>query len=72
MEKMLTPKEFKRMTEEYDKVKFTCKCGHRVVIPKWVDKQICGWCGQFVFKDKKKEFEYRMQEKMKRRNKDEN
>lgn len=41
MEKMLTTKEYKRMTDEYDKVKYKCKCGRRVVIPKWVDKQLC-------------------------------
>lgn len=69
MEKLLTKKEFKRMTEEYSKVKYTCKCGHRVIIPKWIDKQICGWCGQYVFKSKKDEFEFRMQEQMKRRKK---
>lgn len=49
MEKMLTTKEYKRMTDEYDKVKYKCKCGRRVVIPKWVDKQLCDWCGNYVF-----------------------
>ena len=53
MEKLLTDKEFKRMTEEYDKVKYLCKCGHRVIIPSYVDKQLCNWCGNYVFKDKK-------------------
>ena len=38
--------------EEYDKVKYMCKCGHRVVIPKWVDKMPCDWCGNYVFKTK--------------------
>lgn len=71
MEKLLNDKEYKRMTEEYDKVKYTCKCGHRVIIPRLVDKQICGWCGQYVFKSKKDEFEYRMQEQMKRSKSDE-
>ena len=32
MEHLLTDKEYKRMTEEYDKVKYKCKCGHREVI----------------------------------------
>ena len=41
MDHILTIKEFKRMTDEYEKVKYICKCGHRVVIPKWVDKQLC-------------------------------
>lgn len=64
MSKTLTTKEYNRMSDEYDKVKFMCKCGHKVIIPKWVDKQICSWCGQYVFKDEKEEFKYRIQEKM--------
>ena len=67
MEKLLTTTEFERMTKEYDKVKYRCKkCGHKVVIPSWVNKQICDWCGVWVFKDEKEEFKYRMQEKLRR------
>ena len=62
---MLSAKEFSNMSNEYDKVKYRCKCGHRVVIPKWVDKQLCKWCGNYVFKNEKDEFEYRLKEKMK-------
>lgn len=62
---MLSAKEFSNMANEYDKVKYRCKCGHRVVIPKWVDKQLCKWCGNYVFKNEKDEFEYRLKEKMK-------
>ena len=65
MGKTLTVKEYSNMTKEYDKVKYTCECGHRVVIPKWVDKNLCRWCGRYVFKNKKDEFEYRMKEKLK-------
>ena len=53
------------MMLEYDKVKYRCKCGHRMVIPPKLDKVVCDWCGKYVFKDKKKEFEYRLREKMK-------
>ena len=66
MDKILSIEEFSRMTDEYDKVKYTCKCGHRIVIPKWVDKNICNWCGNYVFKNKKDEFEYRMKQKLRR------
>lgn len=65
MKKMLSIKEYERMSEEYEKVKYICKCGHRVVIPKWVDKQLCGWCGNYVFKNKEDEFKFRLKEKMK-------
>lgn len=66
MEKILSIKEFERMTDEYDKVKYKCKCGRRIVIPKWVDKQLCDWCGNYVFKSKADEFKYRVKEKMKK------
>lgn len=65
MDHLLTIKEYKRMTEEYDKVKYRCKCGHRVIIPFQVEKTVCDWCGNYVFRDKKKEFKYRVKEKMK-------
>ena len=65
MDHILTIKEFKRMTDEYEQVKYICKCGHRVVIPKWVDKQLCDWCGRYVFKDKRSEFKYRISEAIK-------
>ena len=62
---VLTVKEDITMMREYDKVKYKCKCGHSVIIPVWVDKNVCDWCGNYVFRDKKKEFEYRVKEKMK-------
>lgn len=65
MKKLLSEKEFERMTDEYDKVKYMCKCGHRVIIPMWLDKQLCSWCGNYVFKNKVDEFKYRIGEKIK-------
>ena len=59
-----TVKEYRRMTEEYDKVLYRCKCGHRVVIPYWVEKQVCDWCGRYVFKTKEDEFKYRLKERL--------
>lgn len=65
MYKTLTVKEYDRMSDEYDKVKYQCKrCGHRVVIPHNIDKQICSWCHHYVFKNDEDEFRYRMNEKM--------
>ena len=59
-------KRFKRMTETYDEVKYICKCVHRVIIPNGVNKQICDWCNNYVFKNKKEEFKYRLKEEMRR------
>lgn len=52
--------EFQNKSNEYDKVKYKCSCGHRTIIPKWADKNICSWCGKYVFKNKKDEFDYRI------------
>lgn len=41
-----------------------CKCGHSVLFV--TDKKICSHCGNYVFKNKKVEFEYRMKEKLKK------
>lgn len=48
---------FQRQTDEYKKVKIQCKnCGYKSVIPVWVDRQICSWCGNYVYRNKKLEF----------------
>lgn len=56
-----TFKEYKHMMSEYDKVKYRCKCGHRVIIPYWEDKQLCTWCNHYVYKDKRIEFKEKLQ-----------
>ena len=39
-----------------------CNCGHRVIMPIRKDKVICRWCGNYVFKNKRVEFIYRVKE----------
>jgi NADH pyrophosphatase NudC (nudix superfamily) len=46
-----------------------CKCGHTVEFWHSENKELCNWCGNYVFKTQKNEFEYRLNEKMKRSNK---
>lgn len=58
--------EFERRAEALEKVKYTCKCGHRVVIKGKEDKALCSWCHKYVFKTKKDEDLYRVQEKLRR------
>lgn len=61
----MTNKEIEKYTEEMTKFKYKCKCGHSVTIPDWVDKQLCKWCNNYVFKNKKDEDLYRIKEKLK-------
>ena len=44
---------------------YKCKCGHSVSIPIFVDKTICSFCGNYVFKNKQDEFRFRVKEKLK-------
>lgn len=62
----LTNKQIIKYAYIMNQAKIVCECGHRVVIPPHVDKIVCSWCGNYVFKDKKAEFEYRMNEEMRR------
>ncbi len=58
--------------EKYDRAlidsRVKCKCGHKINYPKDEEKIICSWCGNDVFKGKKTEFEYRMNQEMRRNN----
>lgn len=51
-----------KFNRELTKYKIKCKCGHSVLVVK--DKNICSWCGRFIFKDKKAEFKYRVGRKL--------
>lgn len=44
--------------------KTTCECGHRVLISNKKDRQICSWCGKYVFKNKQAEFRYKFKENL--------
>lgn len=68
MDKLLTDKEYDRLTSELEKVKVRCKCGARIIVPMKEEKGICHICKNYVFRDKKKEFKYRLQEKIRRNN----
>ena len=58
-------KEFQNQAEYYSKIKYECKnCGHKVVIPTFQKKNICDWCGNYVFKNKKDEDLFRIKEKI--------
>lgn len=41
-----------------------CKCGHSLQLPAKLDMTVCSWCGNYVFRDKKAEFQFRMKERM--------
>lgn len=67
MKRMLTNKEYQRMSNEYDKIKVVCEyCKkhynrvQKVIIPVWVDQQICPNCKNYVCRTKQIEFRNKM------------
>lgn len=56
--------DIQKIMEAQQKLKVTCSCGHRVLIPKFLKKAICDWCGHWVYKDKKDEFKEKLLRKM--------
>ena len=53
-----------------DKLKYNnvkCQCGHTDTMNIREDKMICNWCGNYVFRNKQAEFEYRLRERINKR-----
>ena len=54
-----------KLSEVESQMKIKCKhCGHTMLLGK-ADKLPCTYCGYYIFKDEKTEFQYRLKEKMK-------
>lgn len=44
-------------------ISYKCKkCGRKAIIPKFVKKQLCSWCGNYVYSDPKEEFKIKLKE----------
>ncbi len=57
-------KIWQKSSDERDKVKIKCNhCGRKAIIPVWVDKQLCSWCGYYIYRNKKLEFIENMRKK---------
>ena len=50
----------------YAKNRTYCKCGHSIVFSNRRSNKICTWCGRLVFKNKRAEFNYRLDQASKR------
>ena len=61
---MQTYKEIEKYHRVLTDNKTKCKCGHSVAIPPHLNKVICSWCRNYVFRTPKDEFKHRMKEKM--------
>lgn len=57
---------YDKLENEYHKVKITCRCGHKEVIPVWEDKHLCSWCGNYVYRNKQLEFKEKLKKELKK------
>lgn len=57
---------FNKLSDERQKFKITCECGHRLFIPEFRKKVICGWCGHYVYKNEKEKFKDKLLKEMKK------
>ena len=56
----------------FNKLKVVCpNCGHKVLIPAYVDSIICSWCNHKVRNNTKEYFKYKMRKVKERNEKDE-
>lgn len=53
-----------KIFQEISKHKIKCSCGH--VFATMKEKDLCSWCGKYVYKNKKNEFKEKMIQEMKR------
>ena len=42
-----------KLMDEQAKLSIQCKCGRKELIPVWMDKKLCSWCGNFIYRNKK-------------------
>ena len=65
-----TNDEIKRYSKNIDKLKIQCKiCGRKVPFVLGEDRKPCGWCGNYIYKNDKVEFKYKMKGAIRNENK---
>lgn len=51
--------------KEIEKYKVRCKCSHTFIISR-VDRALCSYCGNWVYRTPELEFKYKIAEQMKK------
>jgi len=58
--------EIEKYSSVVNDFKHQCKiCGRKMIIPNFVDRQMCDWCGHWIYRTAKIEFKYKMMEQLK-------
>ena len=54
---------------ELEKLKVQCDCGHKVVMPVYLDTMICDYCGRKIRNNTKSYFMYKMRKELQKNEK---
>ena len=63
--------DIRKMHDAMQKIRIKCKCGHSIVVPPKINRVICSWCGNYVYKDPKEQFKHDLIKMMRKENKQE-
>ena len=61
---MKSIKEIEKISKVITDNSIKCNCGHSIAMKPGLNKQICTWCKNYVFRTPRDEFNYRMREKL--------
>ena len=61
-----------KLESEMANLKVTCKCGHKEIMPVYVDKTRCSHCKRTLHNNTKAYFKYKMRKELKNDNEKEN
>ena len=64
-------KEDDKWFNERAKNKVICPCGCRISMPADIDRMICRWCRNYVYRDEKAKFKYKLLEEKRKAEKGE-
>lgn len=53
-------KNIQKLEDKLSLLKVKCKCGHVIVMPVYIDKLICNWCGRIVQNNTLMYFKYKI------------
>ena len=63
----LSFKEIKIYTSKVGELKVQCKkCGHKEIFPYNIDRKLCTYCGNYIYKNEQAEFKYKIRSVMKK------
>ena len=60
----LTNKEIEKRSEIASEYTIKCSCGKSVTLTNKYGRVICSWCGNWVYRDEKTKFRYKLLERL--------